>query len=88
MINRHIDDRSHDAEDALCDKVKNNIFSIQVVEPTDFTNVAAFVRFVNGVEIQENFSFCRVLSETSKGQEIFNVMSSCLETNGLSGRTV
>jgi hypothetical protein len=46
---------SYDAEDVLCDKLKNNIFSIQMDESTDFTNksyAAAFVRFVNYCEIQ------------------------------------
>jgi hypothetical protein len=39
------------------DKQKNNSFSIQVDESTDFTNksyVVAFVRFVNDGEIQGN----------------------------------
>jgi hypothetical protein len=69
------------------DKLKNISFSIQIDEPTDFTNKsydAAFVRFVNGGEIEDNFFFCKDLSETSKGQDKFNVLSSCLETNGLS----
>jgi hypothetical protein len=38
MISRCIDDMSHDAEEVLCDKLKNNSFSIQVDESTDFTN--------------------------------------------------
>jgi hypothetical protein len=87
MINRHIDEMSHGAENVLCGKLKNNSFSIQVDEPTDFTNksyFAAFVRFVYGGESQENFFFCKELSETSKGQDIFNVSSSCLKTNSRS----
>jgi hypothetical protein len=75
MINRCLDDVSHDAEGAFCDKPKNNNFSIQVDESTDFTNrsdVVAFVRFINDGEIQENFFCCKELPETSKGQDIFN----------------
>jgi hypothetical protein len=48
----------HDAEEVLCDELKNNSFSVQDDESTDFTNksyVVAFVRFVNDGEIQENF---------------------------------
>jgi hypothetical protein len=54
VIDRCIDDMSRDAEEALCDELKNNSFSIQADESTDFTNktyVVAFVRFVNGGEI-------------------------------------
>jgi hypothetical protein len=45
---------SHDAEEVLCDKMKNDSFSIQVDESTDFTSknyVVAFVRSVNNGEI-------------------------------------
>jgi hypothetical protein len=83
MINRRTDDMSHDAEEVLCDKLKNNSFSIQVDESTDFTNkiyIAAFVRFVNGGKIQENFLCNKELPETSKGQDIFNVLYSYLKT--------
>jgi hypothetical protein len=78
MINRCIDDMSHGAEEVLSDKLKNNSFSIQIDESKDFTNISyvvAFVRFVNDVEIQENFFCCKELPETSKGQDMFNVLS-------------
>jgi hypothetical protein len=80
---------SYDAEEALYNKLKNNSFSIQVDESTDFTNKChgiAFVRFVNDGEIQENFFCCKELSKTGKGQDMFNVLSSYLETRGLSWR--
>jgi hypothetical protein len=80
---------SHDGEEVLWNKLKNNNFSIQVDESTDFTNkchVIPFVRCVNGGEIQENFFCCKELPETSKGQDVFNVLSSYLETKGLSWR--
>jgi hypothetical protein len=56
MINRHIDDMSHDAEEILCDKLKNNRFSMQVDEPTYFTNksyVETYVRYANDGEIKK-----------------------------------
>jgi hypothetical protein len=83
----NIDDISHDAEEVLCNKLENNSFSIQVDESTDFTNkchAVACVRFVNDCKIQENFFCCKELPEISKGQDIFNVLSSYLETKGLS----
>jgi hypothetical protein len=47
-INRRAEYMSHDAEEDFCDKLKNNSFSIQVDESTNFTikcYVVAFVRF-------------------------------------------
>jgi hypothetical protein len=88
-IRRHIYDMSHDAEEVLCSKLKNNSSAVHVNESTDFTNncrVIAFVKYVSGGEIQENFFCCKALPETSKGQDIFNVLSSDLETQGLSWR--
>jgi hypothetical protein len=38
MINRHIDGMSHDVEEVLQDKLKNNSFSIKVDKSTDSTN--------------------------------------------------
>jgi hypothetical protein len=57
-------------------KLKNNSFSFQLDESTDSTKkkfVLAFVRFVNDGEIKEKFVCCKQLSETSKGQDKFNV---------------
>jgi hypothetical protein len=78
---------SHDAEEVFYDKLKNNSFSVQADESTDFTNksyIVAFVSFVNGGQIQENLFCCKEPPETSKGQDILNVLSSFLETKGLS----
>jgi hypothetical protein len=87
MINRSTDDMTHDAEKVLHDKLKNNSFSVQVDESTDFSNesyIVVFVWFVNDSEIQENFFCCKELPETSTGQDMFNVLSLYLETKYLS----
>lgn len=81
------DDMSHDTEEVLCNKLKNISFSIQVDESTDLTNkchAAAFVRFINEGKIQENFFCCKELPKTSKRTDMFNFLSSYLETRGLS----
>jgi hypothetical protein len=78
---------SLDAEEVLCNKLKNNSFSIQVDESRGFSNKChgvTFVRFVNHGEIQENFFCFKQLPETSKGQYICNVLTSYLGTKGLS----
>jgi hypothetical protein len=71
---------AHDAEEVLCDKLKNNSFSIQVDESTDFTNrscVVAFVSFVNDGEIQENSFCCKELPKKTNSK-IY--LMSCLHT--------
>jgi hypothetical protein len=61
---------SHDAEEVLCDRLKNNSFSIPVTDSTDFSTnsyAEAFMGFVHDGEIQENFFCYKELPETSKG---------------------
>jgi hypothetical protein len=43
-----------------------------------------FVRYENKGEIVENFCCCKELPETTKGQDIFNILSSYMESCGLS----
>ena len=78
---------AHDCEEVSCSILLNNIFSIQVDDSTDLTNkchVAACVRIVNEGEIQEDFLCCKELSEMSKAMDLFNILSSYLETRCLS----
>ena len=77
------------SEEVLCERLKNSSFSIQVGESTDLTNkcyVIAFVRFVNGGENQENFPCSKDLPKTTKGIDVFNILSSYVETRGHSWR--
>ncbi|XP_068115889.1 zinc finger BED domain-containing protein 5-like [Hyperolius riggenbachi] len=86
-ISRRIDDMSRDAEEVLSSQLKTSSFAMQVDESTDITSkchIMSFVRFVNDGEIQENFFCCKELPETSKGQDIFNILTSYLEEKGLS----
>jgi hypothetical protein len=86
-ISRRVDDMSQDTEDVLSEIQRNTHFALQVDESTDVTNVTqqlAFVRFENEGEIVENLFCCKELPETAKGQDIFNILSSYLESCGLS----
>ncbi len=61
--------------------------ALQVDESTDITGIAqllAFVRFVNEGEIMQNYFGCKELPGTTKGHYIFNILSSYLESCGLS----
>jgi hypothetical protein len=82
-----MDDMSHYIKDVLSEILKNTNFALQVGESTDITikaQLLAFVRFENKGEIMENFCCCKELPETTKGQDIFNILSSYLESSGLS----
>jgi hypothetical protein len=77
---------SHDVEDVLSEILKNTSFAFQVDESTDITNKAqrlAFERFENEGEIMEYFCCFKELPETAKGQDIFNILSSYLESCSL-----
>jgi hypothetical protein len=62
--------------------VSLSIFVSQQILPINYA--VAFVRFVIDGDIQENFFCCEELPKISKGQDIFNVLSSYLETKILS----
>jgi hypothetical protein len=86
-ISRRVDDMSHDFEDLLSEILKNTNFAPQVDKSTGITSNAqllAFVLFENKGEIMEDFCCFKELPETSKGQDIFNILSSYLESCGLS----
>ncbi|XP_003381610.1 conserved hypothetical protein [Trichinella spiralis] len=55
----------------------------QQISPTNVTQLV-FVRFINECEIQEIFFCCKELPEMSKRKDVFNVLSSHLETKDFS----
>jgi hypothetical protein len=76
---------SHDVEDEVTEMLRNTNFALQVDQSTDITNKAellAFVRFENEGEIME-FCCCKEQPAATKGQGIFNLLSSYLECCGL-----
>ncbi len=86
-ISRHVDGLSNNISGILSEMLQNNNFALQVDESTDITGKAqllTFVRFENGGEIMENHFCCEELPETTKGHYVFNILSSCLESCGLS----
>ncbi len=86
-ISRRVDDMSNNISSILSEILQNNKFALQVDETTDVTGkvqLLEFVRFENEGEIMENLFCCKELPETTKGQGIFNILSSYLESCDLS----
>ncbi len=82
-----MDDLSNNISGILSEILQNNNFALQVDETTDITGKAqllAFVRFENEGEIMGIFFCCNELPETTKGHDIFNILSSYLESCDLS----
>ncbi len=86
-ISRRVDDLSNNISGILSEILQNNNFALQVDESADMTGKAqllAFVRFENEGEIMENYFCCKELPENTKGHDVFNILSSYLESCGLS----
>lgn len=86
-ISRRIQDMSGDIECQVKSKIlKHELFALQVDECTDITGKAellVFVRFIDDEAIVEDFLCCKELPETTKGQDVFDVLNSYLEYCGL-----
>ncbi len=84
---RRVDDLPNNISGILSEILQNKNFALQVDESTDITGKAqllAFVRFENEGEVMENCFCCKELPETIKGHDAFNILSSYLESCGLS----
>ena len=58
------------------------MFSLQVDKSTDITGKAhllVFARFIDNKTMVEDFLCCKELSETTKGQDVFDVLNLYLE---------
>ncbi len=85
-VSRCVDDLSNNIPGVLSEILQNNNFTFQVDESTDVTGKAqlqAFVQFKNEGEIMENYFCCKELPETTKGHDVFSILSSYLESYGL-----
>ncbi len=86
-ISRRVDDLSNNVSGILFEILQNNNFALQVDESTYITGKAqllAFVWFENEGEIMENYFCCKEMPETTKAHDVFNILSSYLESCGLS----
>ena len=86
-ISRPIQGMSGNIECKIKSKIlKHELFSLQVDKSTDITDKAhllVFAYFIDNKTIVEDFLCCKELSETTKGQDVLDVLNSYLEYCGL-----
>ena len=85
-INRRILDISKNIEGTVQKKISNSNFALTVDESTDISNkshIIAFVRFIDGDEIINQFLCCKEMVTTTRGQDIFNTVSDYLKEMNL-----
>ena len=81
-VYRRILETSTNIEKTVCsNKLQFSYFALQVDESTDNANTAqllAFIRFIDEDEIVNRFLFCKELSTTTKGEDVFNILNDYL----------
>lgn len=87
-ISRRIEHMSEDIEAQVIEKLRIvRTFALQVDESTDISGKAqllAFIRTVVEDDFIENFFCCKELPETTRGEDIFNVLDAYLKSSDLS----
>ena len=87
-IQRRIVDLSANIEEIVQTKLQSTVeFALQVDESTDISGkpqLLAFIRFVDGSQIINQFLCCKEMSLTTKGQDVFEILSAYFEKWNLS----
>ena len=93
VVNSRINETGEDIlSQVLADsKASSTKFSIKLDETTDVANLnqlVAFVRYVKGQEIKEEFLFCKQLITTAKAIDVKNILDDFITNNSLSWNMV
>jgi len=86
-IQRRIIDFSDNIEQNVMAKLKNCQFTLQINESTDISNHAqliAFARVIDEGVIINQILCCKNLPSTTKGQDVFDILTTHLKKHGLS----
>jgi len=74
---------SEDIEEQVLRQYRDSpLFALQLDESTDISGQAQlliFIRIVSNEDIMENFLCCKTLSETTKGEDIFEIVDNYLK---------
>lgn len=87
-ISRRIDHMSSDIAANVAEKLKDSRkYALQLDESTDISNncqLLIYMRFVDDGNIIEQFYSCKEMPSTTTGQNIYDVVTSTLENDGIS----
>jgi len=86
-IQRRIIDFSDNIEQNVIAKLKNCQFTLQINESTDISNHAQFIAFARVIDegvIINQYLCCKNLPSTTKGQDVFDILTTHLKKHGLS----
>ncbi|XP_014787266.1 zinc finger BED domain-containing protein 5 [Octopus bimaculoides] len=89
-IHRRILDMLKNIEDNVQKKLKNSNFALTMDESTDISNksqLLAIVRFIDENEIINQSLCCKEMSTTTRGQDIFDLITGYLKEINLSWRS-
>ena len=89
VVSSRINDTSEDILSQVVEKLKTSPtkFSLQLDETTDvanFNQLLTFVRYVDGLEIKEEFLFCKHLVTTAKATDVKKILDDFFASKGLS----
>ena len=86
-VQRRITDFSDNIEQNVMAKLKNCQFTLQINESTDISDHAqliAFARVIDEGVIINQFLCCKNVPSTTKGQGVFDILTTHLKKHGLS----
>ncbi|XP_068212657.1 zinc finger BED domain-containing protein 5-like [Palaemon carinicauda] len=89
-IHKRILDLSENIEKKVQKKLQDSTFALTVDESTDISNTShllAFVRFIDSSEIINQFLCCKGMSTTTRGQDIFDVITDYLREMNLTWKS-
>ncbi|KAL4083746.1 hypothetical protein QTP88_029062 [Uroleucon formosanum] len=85
-VSRRISDISEDLNEQLFEKLKNNVFGLQVDEATDKhrqSYLLAYVRFIDDKDIREEILFCEPLTTNATGKCIFDIIDNFFKQHNM-----
>ena len=89
-VHRHILEMPNDTEESVCcNKLQDSYFAL-LDESTDITNKAqllAFICFIDGDKIVNQYLCCKELLTTIKGEDIFHILNNYFEKWNLSWKS-